>query len=469
LTRGGGTPPAPPPPALDLADASADERLALALVRMAEGKESAGAALLDALGNESLEPALAERVARERRRHALWREQRDAYLRSLVGSGTLAFSVEGKPFKAKVLGFQGGEVVLDKNRSGRERLALDELDALGLAQEMPKDGANDWARLMPYVLRGDSRAKKLLKDEGGEGGALLRDSLEDYPARLQLGRILARIEALASKEGLATPAAVEACLTEVRALRTEAGELSVVQRKGPAILAFARALLERKYDLLGETGLLAGKLEVLSGETVRLTYAFDDPRELEDFDASPYPVLIVKGYPELKVKSVPFAVAQGELTVRGQASLRSLFELAPPLSASYGVAFVETGAEVQRPLFLFLGISDDRAEHFVWGNFQSLEIFEKERYDVAEGERFPFYLDTVYAMKMRHDGQRVFLSCENQEVSIAAGQRQKGAVFFYAHTGNPVRIPELVIEGRLVPGSLAGLRKARIERELASF
>jgi hypothetical protein len=469
LVRGGGTPPAPPAPALDLADASAEERLALALFRLSEGKESAGSAALDVLAAEPLEATLHERVERERARLALWREQRDAYLRALVGSGTLAFSVDGKPFKAKVLGFQDGEVVLDKNRSGRERLTLDELDPLALAQEMPRGGASDWARLLPYVLRGDVRAKKLLKDDGGEGGALLRDSLEDYPARLRLGRTLARIEALGTMEDLATPAAVEARLTELRALRQEAGDQPVMQRKEPALLVRARALLERKYELLGDASLLSGKLEVLAGETIRLTYAFDDPRELEDFDPAPYPVLVAKGFPPLAVTSRPFGVENGELTACGQACLRSRFELAPPLTIRYGVSLTNATDADKVPRNLYLGVADDHAEHFVWGKHQTLQAIDEKRFDIVQDGTFRYYLDAVYAMQLRHDGERVFLTCENKEISIAAGGRKNGAIFLFAYSGIPVRIPELVIEGRLLPDSLKGLRLARIERELATF
>jgi hypothetical protein len=63
----------------------------------------------------------------------------------------------------------------------------------------------------------------------------------------------------------------------------------------------------------------------------------------------------------------------------------------------------------------------------------------------------------------------VYLTCEDREISIAAGGRKNGALFLLAHTANPVRVTELVIEGKLLPNSLAGLRKARIERELAGF
>ena len=80
-----------------------------------------------------------------------------------------------------------------------------------------------------------------------------------------------------------------------------------------------------------------------------------------------------------------------------------------------------------------------------------------------------FYMGAPYAMQMRHDGTRLFLSCEGKESSIAAGARTRGAIFLRCHCEDPVRVTRLVIEGHLGPESFARLRRARVERELASF
>lgn len=460
-----------PPPTLDLEDASPEERLALAIFRLASGAEEEAGRALDELAGEALEPALAERVERERRRRAAWQALRAAHLGALAASGSsLAFTVAGKSFQARVLALEGDEVVLAKNRSGKERLALGALDALALAQTMrPQGTRDDWARFVPYALREDSRTRKLLKDDGGEGGALLADARDDYPARLRLGRMMARIEALGEAEEPDTRARAEELLAELRALRTEGGDLAVVQRKEPALLEAARAWLEAEIELLEPPELFGGRLEMLADDRVRLSYTFDDPRELEDFDAGTYPAVLAGGLPALEVPDQPFHLDRGEIVVLGRASLRGRIELGPPLSVRYRLKY-EDSAPTQKTLRFYMGIADDGAQHFIAGmNFRTLLLYDVTRTDQSVGPEFPVELGATYEPELFHDGKNVFLRCQGREVSIAAGGREKGAFFLLAGTAYPLRVDRVVVEGRFLATSLDPVRKARVERELASF
>jgi hypothetical protein len=461
-----------PLPALDLSDAAPEERLALAIYQLTSGAEAEASRTLDALAQAELEAELHERIERERRRLVCWRELRDAHLAQLAASkGTLTFTHEGKAYQARVLSLAGGEVVLEKNRSGQERLASSALDTLALAQEMrPQGTPTDWARLVPYALRGDPRTKKLLKDDQGESGALLRDALEDYPARLRLGQVLARLRALSRAETPRERGEAEGLLAEVRALRVEGADLEVVQRMEPVLLAKARTWLEAEVALLGPEELFGAKVETLANERVCLTYTFDDPRELDDFEAGLYPAVVAETLPPLETADQPFHVEGGELIARGRAGLRTRFELGPPLSVHYRIGYAEADVPGDPVLFFYLGLADDHAEHFVAGiNFRTLLIVDAKHIDQVSGKAFPIHMGAVYDLEMRHDGAKVFLRCEDQEVSIAAGERKGGALFLRAHTTHPVRLTELVIEGGLTPATLALLRKARVERELARF
>jgi len=461
----------PPAPTLELTDASPEERLALAIHRLASGAEEEAGRTLDALTGEALEPALKERVERERRRLAAWRALRAAHLGALAAQGgSLSFAAGGKSYQARVLALEGDEIALEKNRSGKERLPLGELDALALAQTMrPLGTPEDWARFVPYALREDPRTRKLLKDDGGEGGALLADARDDYPARLRLGRILARIEALGEAEEPDTREQAEKLLAELRALRTEGADLAVVQRKEPALLETARTWLEAVVELLEPHELFGGKLELLAGDRVRLTYAFDDPRELEDFEAGAYPAVLTEGRPALEVADQPFRLERGELVALGTSSLRSRIELGPPLSVRYRLKY-EDSAPTQKTLRFYLGVADDRAQHFIAGmNFRTLLVYDAKSTDQAVGQEFPIELGSTYEPELLHDGEKVFLRCQGREVSIAAGGRKNGAFFLFAHTVYPLHVDHVVVEGSLLATSLAPVRKARVERELATF
>jgi len=470
LARGEAAGYPPPRPALDLADASAEERLAKAIHDFATGAEDAAGRALDALLEEELEKDLHERVERERRRWHAWRELRDAHLADLAKSaGVLSFTVAGKSFQARVLALEDGAVVVEPNRSGKDRLAPGDLDALALAQEIHPQGKNEWARLVPYALREDPRTRKLLKDAEGEAGGLLADARDDYPGRLRLGRMLARIQALGRAPVPATRGEAEAQLAEVRALRTEGADIAAVQRKDPALLERARALLEAEVALLDTPELFGGTLEPLEGERVRLIYDFDDPRELDDFEACTYPVLATQRLPGIEVPDQPFHLENGRLVALGQAALRSRFELGAPLSVRYRLAYAEA-PDAEPILYFYLGIADDRAEHFVTAiNFCTLLVRDGQKSDQKTGKQFPIHIGALYTLEMFHDGQKVSLRCEGQEVSVPAGGRRDGALFLRAHSVNPVQLPELVLEGRLSPASVAAMRKARVEQELATF
>ncbi|MSR61563.1 MAG: hypothetical protein EXS08_03825 [Planctomycetes bacterium] len=464
----------PPPPPLALADLTGEERLALALAQWAHGDERVAGAALEELGAADADARLAaplrERVERERRRFSRWTAQRDAYLSSFVGgTSSFAFKLDGKGFKAKVLAFADGVLTLEANRSGRERLAVAEIDALELAQAMPRAGPEDWARLLPYVLREDARAKKLVKEDGGEGSALLADAQADYPARLALGRVAASLLALSKAPEPRTEEALEALLTEARTVLAQGASLALLERKRAALLGRVRAWLETKYELGGPAALLAGKVETLAGERVRITYAFDDPRELEDFDPTLYPVLATKGWGVLKAPDQPFRVEGGTLVGQGRATLHSWLDLVPPYTLRYDLTFVD-GEEKGATRWFALGVADDRRERFAWGvNLDVLQVQDGESEAQARGGIERWFMDSAYAMELAHDGKQITLRCETKECSLPAGARREGGFFLYVHSEYPVRLAQLEVEAKLLPSSLRRLRALRVERDLAGY
>mgnify|MGYP001201331799 CR=1 FL=1 len=467
----GSTPAPAHTPPLDLADATAEERLARALHELGHGSASRALPALEALEQDTLAAAPRELARRELRRARAWIAVRDAYLAALVASGKpLDFTVGGRAHKAKVLALAQGRLQLEQNRSGRASLALDELDALALAQAIkPAGGPDDWARLLPYVLRGDGRARKLLAEDGGEASALLRDAREDYPARLRLGAAAARIEELAARPVPATPDETRTQLDELVALKAEHGELALVQRKSDALRGRARALLARQIELLGPSSLLAGKLEVLADDNVRISYAFDDARELADFSAANYPALARKALGVESTEDVPFHLEEGQLSATGQASLRTLVDLGAPLSVRYSVEYVYR--DETQGTAMAVGLCDDGREHFVWAlNSEHLQRYEAGGNDHAHGPGATFFMNTPYAMELVHDGARVKFLCEGTEQrSLAAGGRQSGAVFLCTQSNQPIRLARLEIEGKLLSNSFERLAQAWVERELERY
>jgi hypothetical protein len=458
---------APALAALDLGDATDDERFALALRELSLGRSAAGIAALEALLARTNE-AGRERVRRELGRARTWDLLARGFLAGLAEKGgTLELQRGGKKVRGKVLAFVDGELRLETSKA-QENVRLEEIPALELAQQMKSSGGpDDWARFYAYVLAGDARAKKLLKEDGGEGSALLRDARDDYPARLALARVAGELLTLESALP-ETPSAVRTALSALRAWRESARGLPLLERKQVAVRQRARELLLQEVRLLGSHTFLAGTFEALGGERVRISYDFKDARELADFEAGRYPPLVRKGCAPAIVETEPFAVEGGRLVTAGETSLRSLFELGAPLTVRYSLEYADRGHHDGANYFA-VGVCDDGQEHFLWGiNFRDVQLYDPAGNATTEGEAMPFFFERSYEIELRHDGKLASSAVEGVAgPTLDATLRTQGAVFLFAHCNTQARVERLVIEGRLLPNSFERLAAAGVERELA--
>lgn len=472
------------PPALTLDDATPAERLAWALAELALGRMQAGRQRLDALlALPELAPELRARAETERRRAAAWTGVRDAFLaQRLAERGSLELPADGgggggggggkevKEVKARLTAREGDELVLEDKRAGSRRLALEGLEPLALARQIPARAFEpEWARLYPYVLAGDARAAKLLKEDGGEASALLADARADYPERLALGRRMLVLDRLARAPMPVTPAEADAQLSDLRGLVAQLAGTPLLERERPELRQLARDWLARRLELAGPESALQGKLVHLGDGRVRLSYDFDAPEELLDFTSALYPVLAAKGL-GTATNQQPFAVAGRAATGRGQAALRSRVELATPLTVRYAISYGETDRRDIPPAFA-LGLCDDGAEHFLWAvNLTFLQLFEDDHADHAEGGTKGLYQGTTYAIEVHHDGQHVTLACEGiEQCSIEVSSRTAGAFFLRSASDMEVSVHRLELEGRLLPGGARAAEQAWLERQLAGL
>ena len=465
------TPSRPVP--LDLADVTCEERFALALDRLRSGRTREGSARIEALLGESLDPGLRSRIEREHARVAAWVAARDAYFRFLAEQGgSLEFVIDGRSFESRVRGLEEDVLLLEPGRAV-ERLSLEGLDPLQLARQMPAavDGSTPrWVRIYPYVLGGDGRWKSLLKDEDSDARALLADAREDYPARLRLADALERLESIVAAPGPESLLQAQERLDEIGSFREEFGALALFERKRQALRDRAASLHRTKLDMEGTWTLLRGKFEALAGGLVRIRYDFDDPAELEDFAPYHYAERLRKPFPPVPDADAPFSVDAGVLTIIGKSTLRSLFDLASPLSVRYGLEIVR-GANREDPFYLGVGVCDNGTNHFVWAcNLDELRLFDLRDSESALANIDRIYFDAPYAMEIRHDGERVELSCDGERMaSLGCGSRKAGAIFLWAHSALKMRIDRLEIDGHAHPGSFDRLREAWIARQLESF
>lgn len=179
----------------DLADPDVAPTLAVCEAR--EGKARDALARLGSIDVPEGDAEMQLRIASEKERLQAWIDVRRRFLEHLQATGKkLVIDHDGQKLLAEVIGIEEGAVRLGENRLKVERLPLEELDPLELAQLMgqTKFGFEEnRARLYMYVLRDDPHWPKLLDKESGQDAALRRDAEEDYPNRFKRGTIAARL------------------------------------------------------------------------------------------------------------------------------------------------------------------------------------------------------------------------------------------------------------------------------------
>jgi hypothetical protein len=118
-----------------------------------------------------------------------------------------------------------------------------------------------------------------------------------------------------------------------------------------------------------------------------------------------------------------------------------------------------------------LGICDDGREHFVWASdLATLQSTDPSGPPAAQGSPLVPKPGTRYALELRHDGKDVKLVRDGDaQATIAAGQRQVGALFLCACSDAPLRIERLEIECELPPDAFERVKRGWVERGLARF
>ncbi len=464
------------PARVAVSDADTPTRFAAVLDAARRGRTAAANASLGELLDAVSEPKLRERIERERGRLAAWNELRTAYLEHLAATGgELRFQRDGKNVRAPVESFDGERVQLGRNRAKLDAVLAEELDPHALATRMGKADldAPAWVRIYPYVLAGDAKWKRLLDDSDEDGAALKADAAGDYPDRLKVGAAVGELAELSEVEIPATPAAGNALVERIRGFLHEFGDLAVVEAKRDDLRRLAIRALEVVFDVEGAPQLVKGKMEHVRGETVKLTYEFDDPEELEDFPEVDY----LQGRHEVFAplqdpKPSECNVRGGKLIGVGRGCYRHVLGFEAPMSVRYSMSFGKPASDDMSIWFFMVAICDDGNESFAWAiNRFDLEVVNDRVSEAAFAEeRDVMYQNSVYKMELRHDGETISMYYDGKlQQSLPCGARKRGGVFLFLHSDFPVSIHRMEIEGKLNEELLAEAREAWAAELVSDF
>ncbi|HVS20150.1 MAG TPA: hypothetical protein VMT18_16215, partial [Planctomycetota bacterium] len=336
----------------------------LALAQAREGDLDGAIAQFEALLAVDPEGAYAQRVARDLERARGFRELRAAFLARLAESGDLLrLERDGKRLNVRVATVEADRITLRETRGGLDAIPFAELASFQVAREMGRDAG--WLRLWPYALVDDERWQRLLDESEPGAREMSEDAAEWYPGALRLGEVARELHAIGAGEPPEDPSAALALTERIGALLREHGALAEVEGRLPALRARAAELLEQGWsaERVGEG--LAGALERLEGERMRLTYAFDDGAELAELAPGPgYPSQRMEGRPTLLGEATS-TVARGALRLSGSLTCRLPLAFRAPLEARMRLAVgdVPDGGTIYA--HWSLGVCDDSQGNLV--------------------------------------------------------------------------------------------------------
>ncbi len=465
-----------PRAALPLFDPAPEVSLGIALWEARAGRASAALERLAAL-RASAQGDFAARLDRETTRLEAWRALRDAWLATLVKSGgKLALSDGDKKVKVGVERLEGGVLHLAPNKPGWKTLAVEDIAAGELAQQMDKEAealAPPWVRLYAYALAENDKWSKLLKSDGGEGDRLRADAGADFARLLNAGRCAAELQALADLHDPADAGQADALLARIASLRQAGAGLSFVAERREPLRALAARAHAARFDAAGLGAVLKGKVEELGGGRIKVEYAFDSEEELLDFRAGgEYMRDHHKRLPGLKdgLKD-GFWIQDGSLRAEGQAALRLIVPFAAPMSVEYELS-IDPPKEGDSPVpLLFVGLCDDEAYHFGWSSVSGDVEVWNERGDVRNERSSTGMLVLGRGMttKLVHDGERLSCLRDKAETAAIACPFVRGTVFLWAHSSLRLNLRRLAVEGVVDDAARAALRERWVEEALAGF
>ncbi len=458
----------------------AEAQFALALSEARSGNLAGAQGTLRALAALAKTPPWPERIAREATRVEELAKLRDGYLAYLKSSGSkLSFKRNGKDVLAPIAALEGETVKLGENKLGLPSIALSELDPYELAKLAAKKemqgGAQPWARFYAYVLAGDARWEKLLKDDA-PGARELRADAKEYAGLLRTAALARELFELSKLPLPGDAPEARLRLERLKALLTGNTGSELVKRRQAALRQLAIACLSQTRTSGDASGLLHAKSEVLPDGRTRFTWDFDAPGEDADWRRQvgylkPWRDL----FPQISVSEADsrFTEEQGHFTGTGQVCYRSAASFNGPISVRLRYRYVETAAEHGPPRFYLLVCDDGAGSYIVVGDPGFIHVRDvKQSYDreAHATEKSAYYMDQDLEFEFVDDGKEVATTLDERPLAKAGcGPRKSGNVVLFAHMDVPVSIDRIVIEGTIASSSQGELQTRWLAEQLAAL
>lgn len=477
-----------------------DARIGAALLLARAGDLDGARAALDALAKTELPAEPRARVASSLECVDGAIRLRAAWLESLRAKGAkLPIVRDGKKVLFTIARIEGGKIVFAEAKNGISELPLSAIDPVELAKEADqkeeRGDAPAVARPFLYALAGDARYEKLAKDDDPSSKALRTDATTWMPIALRSARAAEALDALAKAGKPADAEQGAAALARVEALMREFADDGLVAARRDGLRRLAKDVLTAQSARLAPQEFLAAKSEALGDGRVRLTWTFDDPRELADTApvvdyekaAAEWMKKNARGKapaaegdaaapaePEVPLPAPTFAIEKGDLVMSGGLSRRVGLPFKAPFTVKVRVRWEDRIDELTPTGSFAISVCDDLDNGLIkLGGSGTVFVWDSQRGATktidASGD-WTFNYGAADEWTLTHDGKEIHWARNGDERGKApVGGLKSGWLVLTIHSLKTMCVETLVVEGTLETKGLDDARRAWVERKLTAL
>lgn len=426
--------------------------------------------------------AIAKLAGREQERLEALANLRVAFLEEMLGT-TKKMRIDhgGRKINGTLVKVDKETFCIDTGRKGQVDIPIAVLDPGQLAKQVRENKlslCDEWLLGYAYLLGGNRLWKKFSRGTDPQAVALADDAVLIQKS-LARGETMALLGELARSNLPETAGSAQAIISTIETLLNEHGASDAVQSQQENLKHFAAFCYARIFDSLPleeVTNFLQGETEVLEGGKVRISYGFDSPAELFDFEEVDYLDELRETLAKVLTPREEsfFKIRKGGLSCMGQACRRFKVDLRAPLKISYSLVFDSRGVgdEYLSGWFLLSCCEDGFGNGLRCVDLGNLEACDKKS-NILESDfaKESYCQSNVrYEVELVHDGEELhsFIDGKPSHV-VAAGRLQQGGVYLWINDDVIVTMKELVLEGTPGPRFLSTLRDQWVVEKLAAL
>jgi hypothetical protein len=432
---------------------------ALALRKLRTGDVSGAIAALEAAVAQAGAGTKAP-LQLELDRARAWLAARDSWLEELAASnGRVQLERDGKKLTFKVTKGADGAIALESTK-GSDTRSPNDLELVAAASQMKGTPPNaaEWARAYAYVVGGDPRWDKILRDKSDAAAALRHDAASVYPELARVGVAAELLQQLSGDAELVGADAAERVSSRVRQLLAEAPDLDLVKSRLAEVRALAERAAAKAYDESPPTPTFAGQASWVGADVLELRYDFTSPTELDDW---PEDADYLRKWRDAMTPITAeedarkFEVADGVWAGAGDTLRRHILPFDAPMSVRFVTRHGGDPNSVSPPLgFFFLAICDDGGENYIGvGDEGSMWVrdtktgTDDETDSTSAGTKF---IGKAMTFELEHDGATARLSHDGvRDAERPAASRRSGDVLLLVHTSRLIALESIVIRGKV--------------------